>query len=221
MSTKSQEPRIPTKKYMAWSHREQKERRKMLIGAGIVFGVILLVLVIGVLDQTVFKDNRPVAKVNDQTIRTEDFVKRVKLQRMNRNSLALQYYQFGQSLGADFSQYIQSIQTEMDNPVQFGSGVLDFMIDEIVINNYAQAEGISVSEEEVQRELQSQFGFYPDGTPTPENTPTPYTTSTMSAEQYQVITATPIAEPTESPATEETEAVETTPATEVEATEVP
>ncbi len=221
MSTKSQEPRIPTKKYIARSQREQKERRKMLIGAGIVFGVILLVLVIGVLDQTVFKDNRPVAKVNDQTIRTEDFVKRVKLQRMNRNSLALQYYQFGQSLGADFSQYIQSIQTEMDNPVQFGSGVLDFMIDEIVINNYAQAEGISVSEEEVQRELQSQFGFYPDGTPTPENTPTPYTTSTMSAEQYQVITATPIAEPTESPATEETEAVETTPATEVEATEVP
>ena len=220
MSTKSQEPKTPTKKHLARSLREQRERRRMLIIASIVFGLILLVLIMGVLDQTVFKDNRPVAKVNDQTIRTEDFVKRVKLQRMNRNSLAMQYYQFGQSLGADFSQYIQSIQTELSNPVQFGNGVLDFMIDEIVINNYAKENGITVSEEAVQEELQNQFGYYPNGTPTPENTPTPYATSTMSAEQYLIITATPTAEPTEPVSADETEVVEATPATEVEPTEV-
>lgn len=221
MSTKSQEPKKPTRKHIARSEREQKERRKMLIGAAIVFGVILMVLVIGVLDQTVFKDNRPVAKVNDQTIRTEDFVKRVKLQRMNRNSLALQYYQFGQSLGADFSQYIQSIQTEMENPIQFGNGVLDFMIDEIVINNYAAEKGITVSEEEVQKELQNQFGYFPNGTPTPENTPTPFATSTMSAEQYQIVTATPTAEPTDVPESEETEIVEPTEEAAAEPTQEP
>lgn len=219
MSTKSQEPRTPTKKHIARSLREQKERRKMLIVASIVFGLILIVLIVGVLDQTVFKDNRPVAKVNDQSIRTEDFVKRVKLQRMNRNSLALQYYQFGQSLGADFSQYIQSIQTELNNPVQFGNGVLDFMIDEIVINNYAKANGITVSEEAVQQELQNQFGYYPNGTATPENTPTPYATSTLSAEQYQIVTATPTAEPTEIPTVEETQSAEEAPGTEVTPTE--
>ncbi len=39
MSTKSQEPRTPTKKHQARSLREQQERRRMLIIASIVFGL--------------------------------------------------------------------------------------------------------------------------------------------------------------------------------------
>ncbi len=207
--SKSPEPKKLTKKHIAKFEKDQKQRRTILITTAVIAAAIVFVILFGILDQTVFKANRPVATVNGEAIKTKDFVSRVKLQRVSYNSQAMQYYQLSQYFG-DFSQYIQQIQYLLDDEVTFANNTLEALINEIVYQDYADANGITVTDEEVEKELHTQFGFYPEGTPTPENTATPYATSTMSPEQYQVITATPLPQPTDVPVVEETEAVETT-----------
>jgi parvulin-like peptidyl-prolyl isomerase len=71
------------------------------------------------------------------------------------------------------------------------------MIDSKVIGFYAAENGIDITEQEIQEAIQRDFGYFPNGTPTPENTSVPYATSTLSPTQYALVTATPTATPIE------------------------
>lgn len=204
-------------KHKARLEREQQQRRIMVISAIVVAALIFIVLVYGVVDQTVLKNNKAVAKVDGETIRSVDFVKQVKFTRLNMIQDALQYEQFAQYFGTDnqFTAYIEQIKSQLTLPEYVGEQVLDNMINNIIVAKYAADNGISVTEAEVDEEIRKQFGFYPNGTPTPENTATPFATSTMNPTQYAIVTATPTAEPTV--VTEEVAPEEVTP----EATEIP
>jgi parvulin-like peptidyl-prolyl isomerase len=204
-------------KHKARLEREQQQRRIMVISAIVVAALIFIVLIYGVVDQTVLKNNKAVAKVDGETIRSVDFVKQVKFTRLNMIQDALQYEQFAQYFGTDnqFTAYIEQIKSQLTLPEYVGEQVLDNMINNIIVAKYAADNGISVTEAEVDEEIRKQFGFYPNGTPTPENTATPYATSTMNPTQYAIVTATPTANPTAVP--EEVAPEEVTP----EATEIP
>jgi parvulin-like peptidyl-prolyl isomerase len=82
-------------------------------------------------------------------------------------------------------------------PETVGATVLTNMIDSKVIGFYAAENGIEVTEQEIQEAIQRDFGYFPNGTPTPENTSIPYTTSTLSPTQYALVTATPTVTPIE------------------------
>jgi peptidyl-prolyl cis-trans isomerase D len=179
-------------------------------------------IIYGILDQFVFAQIRPVARVGSENISTSEFQKQV---RFNRYRLIDQL----RSLTADpmmlqfFGSYVQQIQTQLSSPTVIGQEVLDTMIEDVLIQKEAERLNITVTEEELNKELEQAFGFYPDGTPTPTITPTPFSTSTLSAEQLALVPATATAAPTDDavPAEDLTPTPEETAALEEAATATP
>jgi len=170
MSADSNEnkPRQLSKKHEARLEKENKQRKIIRIGVIAVVAAVVILIVYGVLDSTVLKNTKPVAKVGSTTITVEQFQKRVKF---DRQQYVSQYMTYATSNYAYFFQSsLQSVQNSLDNYVQFGSDILDEMINEAVIVQKAKELGITVTDEEVQKELEANFYFYPDGTP-PLNPP--------------------------------------------------
>jgi len=217
-------PKPSTKKHEARLAREKRQRRLV---TGIVGGVLVVVIILvayGILYNEVFKKNQAVAKVGNTKITVEQFVKRVQYERLSYVESFTQYAASGYA--SLFQSYLLEMQNTLDNYIQFGSDVLDKMIDEAVISAKAKELGITVSEEEIEKELERGFGFFPNGTPTPSATVEVVylPTSTLSPQQLAIVTITPTPspEPTETPeptaTTGPTEIVTETPVTDLTAT---
>ena len=190
-----EEPKVHSKKHLARMEKEQRQKKALLISLIAILGAIILVVIYGLLNDTVLKPKKAVARVNGSVITVEQFQKRVKYERF---SLVQSYLQYALSQWAYFFQsQLLSVQNQLDNSVQFGSDTLDTMVKEKVVEQMAQELGITVSDAEVETYLQENFGYYANGTPTPEPTEIIYPTSTLSGTQRALITATPI--PTEAP----------------------
>jgi parvulin-like peptidyl-prolyl isomerase len=200
---RSPEKKIVSKKHKARLQQEQQHRKMLIIASIIIVAIVLIVLAYGILDQTILKNQKPVAKVGNTVIRSEEFIKMVKLERQQMNGQAYQYETYKQFFGFDeqntayFDSLIQQIQAQMAVPETVGATVLTNMIDSKVIGFYAAENGIEVTEQEIEDAIQRDFGYFPNGTPTPENTVVPYATSTMSPTQYALVTATPTVTPIE------------------------
>ncbi len=204
-----------SKKHKARLQQDEQKRKILLIGSGVIFALIVLILLYGVIDQTFLKMRKPVATVDDVSIKSEDFIKMVKMERQQMNAQAYQYESYKQFFSFDeqntayFDSLIQQIQTQMAVPETVGATVIQRMIDQQVIKFYAEENGITVTDQEIQDAIQRDFGHFPNGTPTPVNTEIPFSTSTLSPTQLALVTATPTLE---SPVDEsvENEEVETT-----------
>lgn len=160
--SKQQPIRRPTRKHIARAERERRQRNWIIAGT-VVTGILVLGLVgFGFLYVNVILPNEPVAIVDGEEILTREFQQRV--------SLVL-------GPGAD--------------PVNTGQIILDTMIDEILLRHEAEVQGITISEQEVQKSIEEAFGYFAQGTPTRPATLTPDPTLLARA------TATP--EPTEGP----------------------
>ncbi|MDR3576324.1 MAG: peptidylprolyl isomerase [Anaerolineaceae bacterium] len=200
---KNTNQKIITKKHQARLEKERTQRRYLIIGSIIVAVLVIGVIVYGILDQSVFQALRPVAKVGDQTVTLANFEKRVRFQRwqmIQQYNQELQFYQMFSSdptMSSQFTSQLQSIQSQLD-PTQastLGGQVLDGMINDLVIAREAQKRGITVTDAEVEKAVQSNFNYFPSGTPTTTLTPTPITTSTLSPLQLTLVgpSATPTA----------------------------
>jgi hypothetical protein len=156
-----------TKKHKARAERERTTRRWILGGA---IGTVLLVIGLigyGVVDIKWIQPRQPVVVVDDQEISRRDFHTRVRL--------AL-------SQGID--------------PISVAYQILNEMIDDLIIKQEANQLGITVSQADVESEMEQRFGFYPEGTPTPTPSKTPDPTILAEA------TATPTVETTATPTVE-------------------
>lgn len=194
--------KVKTKKHLAREQREAKQTRIIIIFT-IVIGVAIVGLVgYGLVGQLIIRPRTAVAKVGDTIIRVNEFETQVKYERVQALNQAYQLYtyyqQFGE-YGSSFLQNAQSIVTELSQPEVFSRNVLDGLIDNILIREEAQKRGITVSEEEIDKRLQTEFGFFPDGTLTPSATSTILSTPTYSPTQYALVTATPTPTQTEVP----------------------
>ncbi len=192
MSNQSSTPRPATKKHVA---RLERERRQVNLIRWIVFGSIALVLGIigyGYLDLNYLQLQEPVAEVNGEIITTEQWQERVQMQRF---ILLNQYNQavFQQNFGIDTSQQQQSILFTLQQPVLIGQQALDALVEETLIRQQAEKLGVSVSEQELEEEIQAAYNFFPNGTETPTATATPFTFPTLSSQQLTLYpsTATP------------------------------
>ena len=220
-----------TRKHQARAKTERTQRKFIVWGAAAVFILVFLTISYGLLDQYVLKDQKPVATVNGEKITVKDFQNRVKYTRwqlVQQYVSNLQIYQMLESsspgAGASFAGNLQQIldQLNVTNTTVLGESVLDQMIESKLISQKASEMGITVSEKDVDSAIEEAFGFFPDGTPTPEVVPTQQivSTSTLSPQQLALIkfTATPTAGPTATniPTTTPTETI-----TEVSPTVVP
>ncbi len=209
---------------------EQRQHRIVTIATITIATLVVLVLGYGALDLLVLQKNKPVASVEGQKISLADFQARVRYDRYQliQNTYTLQQYQqmfsFDTNYSNYFSQQIQSNLTMLNTPEVLGEQVIEELTNEAVIAMKAEEMGITVSEAEVDVALQEAFGFFANGTPTPEPSSTPFATATLSSQQKTLVppTKTPTIEPTATgeptltptvtePTTAPTETVEGTP----------
>lgn len=190
MSNESGKKPVLHKKHIARLERERQQTRLILYT---FFGILIVViglLVYGWLDINYLQLNRPVAKVGDVEITVREFEARVRLQRQSLIGNYNQYQQYAQYFGMDFSTQLNQIQSQLDDPTSVGQTVLDQMIDEEIIRQEAAKRGITISEDELNKEIENSYNYFPNGSPTPTVTPTEVVMPTDPPEVLNFFTAT-------------------------------
>ncbi|NOZ06042.1 MAG: hypothetical protein GXP41_06780 [Chloroflexi bacterium] len=206
-----------SRKQRARSLREQKQRRQVLIGLAIVGALLVIVFGVGLAQEFILKGAEPIAVVNQQEIRTDTYQHRVQFQRYQLQGYINQLTgQLGQLDPTDkstdflrqyFQQNLQQLQSRYTN---IATQVLNDMIDEKLIAQRAQELGITVTDAEVDQEIQRQMAaqarsvIAPDATATATAavaasataalwtpTPLPTATPTLTATAVVTDTATP------------------------------
>lgn len=192
-------PKKPVSYHGPLTHAEKEKitNRWVTIGFAITAVIIALLIGYGILNETVFKYSASVATIGSEKITGKEFIERVKLRRKlyveNYTSIynTAEYFASDPNMYSYFTSQLQSYQAALEDPQQFGQSILDQMVDERVIAMEAVKKGIKVSEQEIDNYLQSQFGFFPNGTPTVSPTPVIFGTPTFSPTQIALLHYTP------------------------------
>jgi peptidyl-prolyl cis-trans isomerase D len=219
---KQPNPKILTKKHLARLEREKIQQRYLMIGTVVVLVLVVGLLIYGVLDQVLFKSLRPVAKVGNVTITSGQFINEVRFDRL-RSIQQLRSVMSDSMMIQFFGSYIQQIGSRLLSPTSLGQEVLDTMVENILIANEANKRDITLSDADVNVEMEKQFGFFENGTPTPTITSTPfvYSTSTLSPTQQALVPPTNTPSPTETAELAQTATLEASPTAEIAATSTP
>jgi parvulin-like peptidyl-prolyl isomerase len=172
-----------TRKEIRRSKKAQRQERMVLVGAIAVAFVVVALLAFGSYQEYMVKPREPVAMVGEVPIRMDNYGKMVKYARFNLNyqlnALKDQLARLDpddestQFLAQYYQQSIEQVESELPDET-LGPQVLDDLIDDELIRQEAAKRAIVVTSEEVQLEIETQFG-YDRNPPTP--TPTPITTT--------------------------------------------
>ena len=202
---KNKSPKILTKKHLARQDRERRQTR-MIVGFAIgIIAVMILGISFGLLYDTLFLNLRPAVTVNGESRSLHDFQVRVRVSRQQLVGQYMQYIQLAQMFGLDpntdpqMSQSLTQITQELDTPATIGQQVIDDMVNDLLIRQYAKANGITVTATDVEEKAKEALRYFPNGTPTPTPTPTELVYPTLDATQLALITPTPEVTPTETP----------------------
>jgi len=176
-----------TRKELRLGKKAQRQKRMILVSAAIVAVVIVALLVFGSYREYIAKPRAPVAMVGEAPIRTDIYQKMERYYRSNlENQLAMLQDQLDQLDPNDpstefiaqyYQQQVEQLQNQLLDLQMLGEQVLDDLIDDELIRQEAARRGIAVTSEEVQLEIETQFG-YERNPPTP--TPTPIITATLT-----------------------------------------
>lgn len=197
---KRQQPKEPTKKQIAVSRREREQRRWVLVGIGIVGAVVVGIALAGLYDQLIAKPSHPVAVVNGERIRADDYQDRVRYERFLLDTML-------QNLQAQLSildpedpaneflvQYYQQFasQAQQQRLVVDQQTAEDMVEEELAEQKAAELE-LAVSEDELDEAIRvgiaAQLGFTTEAQATAVAS-----TATAATATAQTFTATP--EPT-------------------------
>ncbi len=177
--TKQRAPQRTTKKHLARAERERMQSR-WLLGAVIAIAIVAIgILGYGWFDSAYIQPKKTVVTVNEDTITQGEFQGRVRINQRELLGQLNSYMQMEQLFASDpqtlttIQELQNQIRTQLSYPELIGQEVIYSMIRETLIRQEAEKMGIHVLPEEVERQLQHSFGFYPEGTPTPFPTPTP------------------------------------------------
>jgi peptidyl-prolyl cis-trans isomerase D len=197
--------------YKSRHEREAAIQRLVVLGAVVVGAIAIVLVIIALVADQLIRPSQAVATVNGQNISVGEFERRVRLERTLLNQQLTNGYVQLLQFGLDEQQAQQQLLSfppydtyynEMTVPDQLGNRVLDDMISDALIRQQAAERGITVSQEQIDEEIRTFFGFDPNqflltATPTtaPTSSPTPFITSTPSP----VPTATPLPTATGTP----------------------
>ncbi len=142
---------------------EQEIQRRIYLGLGIVLALVAILIAVGAINEYVLKPNKPVAVVNGDKISQEAFKRRLRFEQDNLVSQINQYLQFGEQFANGgpnpFISSIQPLYNQLSDPQQLAYTVLDRMIEETVVHQLAPQYDATVTPEEVQAEIERQFGY--------------------------------------------------------------
>jgi len=195
-----------TKKQRTRAEREARMNRWIIAGTVAVGVLVLGILVYGYLAENVFKGRAPVATVNGVPITTADFQARVRHYRIvlqeQRDYYTAQRMQLDPTdPNASFLlEYLNGQIRQLDSMLSeasataLGKEVLDRMVQEELIRQEAARRGLTVSQEEIDRAIEEQFGYDRDAA-VAFLTPTVVPTAPVTTETALTATATPVPTP--------------------------
>ena len=116
---------VPNRKHLARQEREQNQMRYILIAMIAVAVIVVGVIGFGILDQTVLKANKAVAKVNGESISIKQLQTRVRYERWRLVNQYLNLYNTMQMFGNDsqFSEYFTSQMTSVSDQLNDTTGL--------------------------------------------------------------------------------------------------
>jgi peptidyl-prolyl cis-trans isomerase D len=217
------------RKHQARMQKEKKQIRTITYTTIIVVAAVIVLVLFGVFGQTILRSKQPVAEVGGVSISTKSFEAHVRLLRQQLINQYIQYLQFAQMFGMDpstnptVSNALQQIQSQLDDTATLGEGVINQMIDNILIRQEANKMGITVSSNELENSIKDALGYTPNGTPTPTITPTAVTFPTLNPTQLALFppSATPTIASSPTPSSTSTLEPSSNPDNTVTATAVP
>lgn len=167
-----------TKKHLARAERERIQTRWIVAGTVVTAILVVGVLAYGWIRTEVIEPGQPVATVNGERITTRQFQGQVRLARYglinNYQNMQQMYSWFSSdpNLQAMVQERLTSIASQLADAHTLGEIVLDEMVDDLLIRQEALRRGITVSKADVDRAIEADLGFFPNGTPTPTLTAT-------------------------------------------------
>jgi len=167
-------PKIISKKHLARQQKEEIQNRIIIIVSAVILAVVVLVVAYGILNNTVLAGMRPVAKIGNEKITATDFQKYVRFNRQqivtryNQTAALMQSFGDNPSIASYFQTTLSQYQNQLQDPEALGATLLDQMVNDRLIRQEAKKRGISVTPEEIDTILEEYFGYYRNGTPTPQ-----------------------------------------------------
>jgi parvulin-like peptidyl-prolyl isomerase len=206
----------PLRERQSRAEREAKTQRLIVLGTIIVAVVVALLLAIALVIEFVVTPGQAVATVNGENITVAQYQQRVRLERAIINERLYGLIEEARPFGDQATQYLQlrlgqEPYATWYNEIQvgdvIGNRVLNDMVNEKLIEQQANELGITVTDADIEAEIDQYFEFVPLTEPTDaEATAEPATA-----------TPTPFVSPTPSPEPTATEVVATEEATEAPA----
>ncbi|MFO7942714.1 MAG: peptidylprolyl isomerase [Anaerolineales bacterium] len=192
-------PKPRNKKFIALKEKEKRQKRIIIIGTAVVLAAVLGLVIYGVFDLKVLQPKKTIIELGSRTVNATEFKQRVRYQRYQMSRQAMQLVQLQQSMGGDeqtsayFQQQLMQIAQQLNQPNTIGQQVIQSLTDELIIMEEADKMGIEISEETFEREFKGLFGYFPQGTPTPQATFAAQPTSTLTSQQLTLVPNTPTA----------------------------
>lgn len=184
------------REYRTRAEREAVVQRYIILATIAIIAIAAVILLIAVVVDGLIVPNQVAATVNGQNITVGEFQRRVRLERSLRNNQLNQAIAQYSALGASGDQIIQFLSSqppystylsELEVPDQLGNTVLNDMIDDRLIRARAQELGITVTDADIEAQIQDFFGYDPEAllsdptaTPTATTSPTPFVSPTPS-----------------------------------------
>jgi hypothetical protein len=149
-----------TKKQIAFSRKESRQNRIILISVGILAAIIVVVLTVGVIQELVLKPSQPVATVNSVKLPTDDYQDLLTYNRYNQyvNISNLQNSLDDLRASPEGNEFLISFYEQQLGQLQSSlallpQSTLDELIEDELIRVKAESEGLSVSDDEVKQTI--------------------------------------------------------------------
>ena len=201
--------------YQSRAERESRVQRRVLIGTGITIALVVLLLLGAVVSELFVTPNAVTATVAGEAISISDFQDRVRLERAILNTRITSYVSLLSGSGLDPNQFVgqeplRGWLSRVNDSDQLGTGVLDEMIEDILIRREADARGLGVDQAAIDRQIDDFLGLEAPGQENgAEVEPSP--TAVPAATRTPFVSPTPreVASPTLTPAVAESTATAT------------
>lgn len=195
-----------SRKEILLARKQEQQLRQVRLGVYIVVGLLLLVLIVALVNEFLIVPNRAVAVVNGEEISLSDWRDRVTYERAQRITfLENQFDAFDGNVGI-IQQFAGQTINDLIDPEGLGQATLNQMVDELAIEQAAEARGLLVSDGDVDEFIGESFNYFDGESPTPRPAatetimPTPSLTPIPTAVITEVVpTNTPFPTPTMGP----------------------
>jgi peptidyl-prolyl cis-trans isomerase D len=172
-----------TRRQRSRAEREARIQRTVVIVTIAVATIVVGLIAYALINEFIIQPNQPVVRVNGDTVSVTEF----------QDHVLYDYSNFYLQMGG------QPMEQFGLTAASFGQITIDSLVNDLLIKQKAEELGVTVSEAEVDEQLQLAFG-YDAGEPEPTSTPRPTSEPvTPTATSTFVFTPTPTATPTLAP----------------------